>query len=404
MNAIVSRAELYKLVWSEPRTTLAMQFKISDVAIGKHCRRANIPMPPPGYWARKQSGKPVVQPELPLRLPGEKEQVFPGEEKRYGWDSRTENLNEVLSPPVFPDEIELLVAEAARRMGRIPACRDLCNPHPGLKRILEDESHRREVWEKERFSDYYKPYFDAPNFQRQLRFINSILWGFDRIGCKGRGYVVEESFHGIGTLHFLRCGVCIGSTDVGFGFLETTTRKAVKKASRESVMTLRISTYSDGDLDWRDQPGNRLEKQLADIIRTMLDVAERSLRLDATRQYERRVERRQEMLDAIAKERREDEKRRLEAIARHHRANREALRSLANEHQAACHVRNFVHAVREHPECTGANLVTFSEWERKVLEFADSIDPLEQPISNIFSAFKDLPASLKQSVPTSSTA
>ena len=361
-------------------------------------------MPPPGYWARKQSGKPVVQPELPLRLPGEKEQVFPGEEKRYGWDSRTENLNEVLSPPVFPDEIELLVAEAARRMGRIPACRDLCNPHPGLKRILEDESHRREVWEKERFSDYYKPYFDAPNFQRQLRFINSILWGFDRIGCKGRGYVVEESFHGIGTLHFLRCGVCIGSTDVGFGFLETTTRKAVKKASRESVMTLRISTYSDGDLDWRDQPGNRLEKQLADIIRTMLDVAERSLRLDATRQYERRVERRQEMLDAIAKERREDEKRRLEAIARHHRANREALRSLANEHQAACHVRNFVHAVREHPECTGANLVTFSEWERKVLEFADSIDPLEQPISNIFSAFKDLPASLKKSVGTSSTA
>lgn len=128
----------------------------------------------------------------------------------------------------------------------------------------------------------------------------------------------------------------------------------------------------------------------------MLDLAERCLRLDATQQYERRLERRQPLLDAIARKREEDEKRRLEAIARHHQANREALRSLANEHQAACHVRDFVQAVRKHPECIGANLETFSEWERKVLEFADSIDPLEQPISNIFSAFKELPESLKK--------
>src|SRR5450830_1854302 len=206
MNAIVTRAELYKLVWSEPRTTLAKQFKISDVVIGKHCRRANIPMPPPGYSARKLSGKSVAQPPLPLRLPGQKEQVFPREEDRYGWNNRTENLNEVLSPPVFPDAAELLVAEAARRMGRIQACRDLSNPHPGLKRILEDERHRREVWEKERFADYHKPRFDSPNFQRQLRLINSILWGFDRIGCKGQGYVFEEWFQGIGMLYFLHCG------------------------------------------------------------------------------------------------------------------------------------------------------------------------------------------------------
>jgi hypothetical protein len=46
-------------------------------------------------------------------------------------------------------------------------------------------------------------------------------------------------------------------------------------------------------------------------------------------------------------------------------------------------VRNFVQAVRQHPECTGTNFETFSEWARKVLEFADSIDPLVQPISNI---------------------
>ena len=103
-------------------------------------------------------------------------------------------------------------------------------------------------------------------------------------------------------------------------------------------------------------------------------------------------------MDAIARKRDEDKRRRLEAIARHHQANREALRSLANELQAACHVRDFVQAVRKHPECIGADLETFSEWERKVLEFADSIDPLEQSISNIFSAIKELPESFKRSL------
>ena len=52
----VSRAELFDLVWSQPRTTLAMRFKVSDVALAKRCRSANIPMPPAGYWARVAAG------------------------------------------------------------------------------------------------------------------------------------------------------------------------------------------------------------------------------------------------------------------------------------------------------------------------------------------------------------
>ena len=73
---------MYELVWTEPRTTLAKHFGVSDVAVAKHCRAANIPMPPPGYWARKLAGKAAIRPVLPLRVPGQRDIVFPGELNR----------------------------------------------------------------------------------------------------------------------------------------------------------------------------------------------------------------------------------------------------------------------------------------------------------------------------------
>ncbi len=61
------RAELYQLVWSEPLRTLSKRFGISDVALAKRCRAANIPLPGIGYWAKKAAGKPVFQPAVPQR-------------------------------------------------------------------------------------------------------------------------------------------------------------------------------------------------------------------------------------------------------------------------------------------------------------------------------------------------
>src|SRR5690348_3025315 len=63
--AKMTRRELYDLVWSQPMLTLAKRFGISDVALGKVCRKHNIPRPYPGYWAQKQANKPVKVPPLP---------------------------------------------------------------------------------------------------------------------------------------------------------------------------------------------------------------------------------------------------------------------------------------------------------------------------------------------------
>jgi hypothetical protein len=56
---MTTREELHALVWSQPMRTLAKSRGISDVALAKQCRKAGVPVPPRGWWARKEAGKPV---------------------------------------------------------------------------------------------------------------------------------------------------------------------------------------------------------------------------------------------------------------------------------------------------------------------------------------------------------
>lgn len=62
----LTRRQLYDLVWSHPATDLARKLRISSVAVGKACRRWNIPAPPRGYWAKFRHEKTVPSsPPLP---------------------------------------------------------------------------------------------------------------------------------------------------------------------------------------------------------------------------------------------------------------------------------------------------------------------------------------------------
>lgn len=53
----ISNAELEELVWSKPTSQVAREFGISDVAIGKRCKAAGIPKPPPGFWRKVEAGQ-----------------------------------------------------------------------------------------------------------------------------------------------------------------------------------------------------------------------------------------------------------------------------------------------------------------------------------------------------------
>jgi hypothetical protein len=59
-----NRVELYNEVWDQPLVKLSRKYGISDVRLGKVCRKLQIPHPGRGYWAKRKAGKPVGQPPL----------------------------------------------------------------------------------------------------------------------------------------------------------------------------------------------------------------------------------------------------------------------------------------------------------------------------------------------------
>lgn len=61
---LLSRKDLYDLVWTQPLLTLAKKYQISDVGLRKACIRMNIPTPRVGYWQKLQFGK--NQKKIPL--------------------------------------------------------------------------------------------------------------------------------------------------------------------------------------------------------------------------------------------------------------------------------------------------------------------------------------------------
>ncbi|MEJ8802122.1 hypothetical protein [Pontibacter sp. H249] len=64
-NNRISRKELYQQVWSEPMTTLARKYSVSDFELRKLCKKWQVPTPRQGYWQSFRAGKQVPIPTLP---------------------------------------------------------------------------------------------------------------------------------------------------------------------------------------------------------------------------------------------------------------------------------------------------------------------------------------------------
>lgn len=388
MGKTFTRQQLYELVWDQPRTTLAKQLGISDVWISKQCVNANIPAPPLGYWARKQSGKPTLQIDLPMRLPGLSNLVTFGESASDRNWNITSNLDESIVKPSFDEDIDLQVTAAMKIIGRVAVRCHLSAPHVSLKKILAAEAKRREKFAAGGWS-FDKPRFDGPVFQRQLSIFNSISQATGRAYGRNDVYECDEWVQGRGTSHHLRFRLNLGSIHFDMTFLEPLGPDAPARAKGPPSTTLRVGGEYNGlgIEEWSDNPKNKLERQLEDVVKALLYRAERTLRNDAQRHYEWQLDRRKQQLEEIkARECEVEKKRRDEILARREQFHKQVVR-LAEESRAATDIRAMVNVLTQHPGLTPEAIEIFEAWKSDALDVADQLDPLKRPIRDLLVRF-----------------
>lgn len=71
----LDRQALFDRVWSDPITTVAREWGISDQGLRKVCKKIQVPVPPRGYWARTRAGQRVSRPRLPELPTGQAEEI-----------------------------------------------------------------------------------------------------------------------------------------------------------------------------------------------------------------------------------------------------------------------------------------------------------------------------------------
>jgi hypothetical protein len=131
-----SRQQLYDRVWEQSVDPVARELGISNVGLGKLCRRNNIPVPPRGWWARKAAGYATARAPLPALREGSSERIFiqgtptrevdPDEHPLIAYEKHPDNCvrlldNRELTHPVVLKAARLLRRSKRDATGRVPS-------------------------------------------------------------------------------------------------------------------------------------------------------------------------------------------------------------------------------------------------------------------------------------------
>ncbi|MET0116027.1 MAG: hypothetical protein ABW090_01250 [Sedimenticola sp.] len=263
MTIRYTREVLYEKVWNEPLRTLAPKIGVSDTALRNACKRASIPLPHQGHWAKKRAGKRLTKIKLPLRFPGASNIVKFG--NRYASDWPKITLNTVLPPPPeFDETIEDLRNRVADMVGKVTYPQTTTKTHPIIQKFLDQDEERQKEYVKHPYS-WYAPRFDTPIEKRRLRILNAIFLATTRLGCKPDMSISKyaddnrESFITVGNQ---RVSFTLQSPDY------KTRKKQTQKSKRQPLELVIPGGYREAKacLHWIDQDESRLENHLSEIV------------------------------------------------------------------------------------------------------------------------------------------
>lgn len=262
-----TRQELYDLIWSEPVQKLAGQFGLSDVGFAKACKKANIPRPPRGYWAKLAAGQKLTRQPLPARGPGMYNEIVVGGGSHgyyYGW-TEDKILEATPVPPTFEDSIEEVAQRVVRLVGRVAIPKMPDRAHRLIKRLLDADEERRQKTLNSRFSFSWEgPIFANPFETRRLRVLNAIITALDLHGMK-------PSIHGRDARGL---GASINDTHVQYT-LDATTQQhdryrgaSVESRGASSKLFFQITSCRGEGIrvSWGDTDELKIEKHLDEIV------------------------------------------------------------------------------------------------------------------------------------------
>lgn len=119
-KSVLTREELYQLVWSTPMRQLAAKYGASDVWLGKLCKKHRVPKPPVGYWRKLEAGKAPPAPPLPACQDSRLQQVII--ETKPSPPRRSSHVAQ------FPDIVAAV--DAVKKLGEIQVQASFIDPHP----------------------------------------------------------------------------------------------------------------------------------------------------------------------------------------------------------------------------------------------------------------------------------
>ena len=380
MSQTFTRQELFDLVWSEPMRRLAERFELSDVGLAKACRKANIPRPPRGYWAKLSAGKKVSRAALPARGPGMSDEIEIGRKGHhyYGSYSEEEVLNSDPQPPVFEDTIDEVEKRVAATISRVPVPRFPDRAHRHIRRLLDADEERRQKQLASRYSfSWEAPLFDDAFEKRRLRVLNAIMTALEKAGMKPvvRGREARD------------LSVGINSTHVHFT-LDAPTQKhdpfrGASVHSRGSSGKLKVEILSSGwtsgvQMSWEDQDKTKIESHLTDIVIALVVCGENQYRESRRRQYEWLVKRKADLIEERRRRKEEAERRERERLEAIEKARVDRLLSDAEAYRHAADIRAYVSEVMtEFEKGTGSLSQTeLEDWSKWALDQAARIDPV----------------------------
>ncbi len=372
----VTREELYALVWSEPMSLLARKFGLSDVGLAKMCRRAAIPVPQRGYWAKRQAGRQVEPLPLPPRQLGASGYV---DMQGSNWQEhhRGEDINEsaAIGPPVFPESPTNLVERVQSLVGRVAVPKTLAGAHHLIAELLNKDEVRREKQQTDRYASIFDaPIFDSPFERRRLRILNAIFHALHRCGMRPsvRGQDARE------------LGVRVGQSYLSFTLDRVAgQRRAFRvtdsssKANASDKLLLKIETSGNlaSQTSWEDGEKS-IEDQVRDIVVALIVAGEMQYREGERRAYEWEIERREKLREEARRRKDEEERRERD---RRLKAAKDRLDRLLGDVEAfhrAGQIRAYVKAALARNASLNVPEEELKAWVAWALAQADDMDPV----------------------------